>query len=224
MPKATDRARNALIARAWNEGRSTAEIAGQHGISVSRVNQILRPVTNKEDRRQRRNEAASSFYRNQDARQRFEARIECDPNSGCWLWSGGALASGYGCFTAHGRNYRAHRFSFAAYVREPGPDEFICHRCDTPACVNPQHLFAGSPADNVADMMAKGRRVQGRTHRGSESNLSKLSEPQVAEIRRAVAAGATKNAMARRYGVSRGAIVQIAQGKTWAHMSEGGRS
>lgn len=78
------------------------------------------------------------------------------PGPGCWLWLG-PTANGYGVFNDQGRRVRAHR---AAYEQANGPipdGMVICHKCDTPSCVNPDHLFCGTQRDNVRDMAVKGR-------------------------------------------------------------------
>lgn len=85
----------------------------------------------------------------------------------CWLWTGLKDAAGYGrffCRVDDPQNARpAHRFAFHAFVRELSEGECVLHKCDVPACVNPDHLFAGSYTDNNRDMFAKKRAWQTRT-------------------------------------------------------------
>ena len=82
----------------------------------------------------------------------------------CWLWTAGAFSHGYGSFRRDARAQYAHR---VAYELTNGPipeDLCVLHRCDTPPCVNPSHLFLGTPADNAADRNAKGRQARGAKH------------------------------------------------------------
>jgi hypothetical protein len=91
---------------------------------------------------------------------------------GCWLWMGAKFRRGYGQFRGYkGKSWKAHRFAFKLNGGELVPGEYICHRCDNPSCVRPDHLFAGTPTDNVQDCIRKGRLTRKRlTHckRGHE--------------------------------------------------------
>lgn len=91
--------------------------------------------------------------------ERFEAKCMPEPNSGCWLWLSTVTRKGYGMFRLHRseQRQRANRLAYAIY-RGPIPaGMMVLHRCDNPGCVNPDHLFLGTAADNTNDMIGKGR-------------------------------------------------------------------
>lgn len=91
-----------------------------------------------------------------------------EPNTGCWLWLGACDRAGYGHICPPGglrtnvRLRRAHCASYFAFVDSIPSDMLVCHKCDTPSCVNPQHLWLGTPRENILDMLAKGRRADNR--------------------------------------------------------------
>lgn len=90
--------------------------------------------------------------------ERLLANIEYDTNGGCWLWSGAMDRKGYAKFGYDGLNQTASRLAYEVWVGPIPPDKpLVCHHCDTPACIRPDHLFAGTAKDNAVDMVRKGR-------------------------------------------------------------------
>lgn len=150
-----------------------------------------------------------------DRLERFIVRLPDAP--GCWLWTG-ATAAGYGTISVGPARARAmwgaHRLSYAVY-RGPIPDGLhVCHRCDVKLCVRPDHLFLGTPQDNVADMCAKGRYVLGN-HRGERNGRAKLTRAQVESIRRRAAAGESRYLLGQEFCVRRDTISEIIFGRRW---------
>jgi hypothetical protein len=149
------------------------------------------------------------------AEQRFDLQYMPEPMSGCWLWIGSVRneATPYGRLNVGGKTVIATRFSYERFIG-PIPDGmFICHRCDNSLCVNPDHLFAGSPKDNMDDMIAKGRKYRqlGQTHWNC-----KLTDDDVRAIR---ASSAKSVDLAKQYGVSDKQIAKIRLGQRWKHVS-----
>jgi HNH endonuclease len=138
--------------------------------------------------------------------------------SGCLEWQHGCTAAGYGLGAADvikGVRY-AHRIAWTL-TNGPIPDGLcVLHRCDNPPCADPDHLFLGTRADNMHDKTAKGR--QG-AHRAPRPWLAKLTGAQVLGVLLRLDGGETQQAIATRYGVSRGNIRDIATGMTWSHYS-----
>lgn len=140
---------------------------------------------------------------------------------GCWLWTG-AKANGYGVINSGGRFGRlikAHRLSYEMHVRRLAETEILCHHCDIPFCVNPDHLFPGTQSDNMWDASAKGLLAGSGSPPGSAHHQAKLHERDVLAIRAIYAAGGSSlNRLAAQYGVSQRAIWQIIHRITWRHI------
>jgi len=133
----------------------------------------------------------------------------------CWIWEGARVGAGYGSFRVGGRKGKsllAHRVS---YVIEHGdiPDGcLVCHRCDNPACVRPEHLFAGSHKDNSQDMERKGR--TGRCY-GKRNGKATFTFEQAEEVRGLRREGMTYRALASRFGIANKTVYDILRRRIW---------
>lgn len=154
--------------------------------------------------------------------ERFWDRVSPEPNSGCWLWTGSADRKGYGNFSEKGKATRAHRWSYQHFVGPIPTDFFVCHRCDVPSCVNPDHLYAGTIKDNVADMCRRGRHAwqtdPASKARGERHGLSKMTSKQVIAIRRAHSRGRPGLWLAKEHCVAHSTIFDIVNRITWTHL------
>lgn len=151
--------------------------------------------------------------RHQRTLSRLKAQTQIDEVSGCWNWTGSLAGGGYGQILIDNEPCRLHRLSYEIH-RGPIPEGlFVCHHCDNRACFNPAHLFLGTNADNMADMVAKGRQ---RPAQGEAVGTSKLTEADVIAIRSAV--GMTHEQLASRYGISRPQVSNLRRGRGWTHI------
>ena len=132
---------------------------------------------------------------------------------GCWLWQGAVFLDGYGVFSAAGRLVRAHRMSWLLTNGVIPEGQHVLHYCDTPLCVRPDHLFLGTPRDNIDDMLAKERSL-----RGVRNPKARLSEDDVREIRRRRSSGETLVSIALDFGITHAMVSQIARRVAWGHL------
>ena len=136
---------------------------------------------------------------------------------GCWLWTSPSTApGGYGTASFYGKKYRVTRMVYVVFHGAVHKNEMVCHRCDNPSCVNPEHLFLGTPADNVRDMVSKGRN---RWPRGTANGNSRLNKEKVLEIHDRRARGEVVRTIAEDFGVSQTTIRDIVDGRKWKHIS-----
>jgi hypothetical protein len=150
-----------------------------------------------------------------DDLRRFESKIERIPGVACHVWAERCDVDGYGSMKVKGKTERAHRLAYEHYFGS-AEGKHVLHRCDVPSCVNPDHLFLGTHAENVADMIAKGRQARGAKTRAPRR--TRLSETQIIEIRGLSAAGTTQREIASKFGVTQANISLIVSKKNWAYV------
>ncbi|MGI9345527.1 MAG: HNH endonuclease [Gammaproteobacteria bacterium] len=145
--------------------------------------------------------------------EKLVANCTFEPNSGCWLWLGAVNDSGYGSMWNDKKAIGAHRLMWIA-LHGPIPFTiFVCHRCDVRSCINPEHLFLGTNQDNIQDML-----IKNRSSFGERSGKAILTESEVIEIWDLFKSGKGQVSIAKRYGVSPGAIANITAGRNWKHL------
>lgn len=151
---------------------------------------------------------------------RFEEKYEIRPG-GCWEWTGAGKAADPPC-PLFGVGVGLYPAARVAWVLHHGADPgqfFVCHTCDNRLCVNPAHLFLGTPKENMDDMRAKGRAKIGERRRGEESHKAKVTEDVVRTIRDEYGRRlATQRELADRYGLSTRQVWMIVARRSWAHV------
>lgn len=133
--------------------------------------------------------------------------------SACWLWTKSKSSSGYGKTFYFGKVWRAHRLAY--FFSHGETPSHVCHTCDNPSCVNPEHLFAGTAKQNSRDMVDKGRswKPKGELH-----PQSKLTREDILLMRKLRSDGLSFSEIGSRFGIHRNYARQIALGLRWTHV------
>jgi hypothetical protein len=150
---------------------------------------------------------------------RLVARLSPEPNTGCWLWIGNVNFKGYGQIGIGANSMRAtHRVAYESFIGPIPGGLQVLHKCDVPACCNPDHLWLGTHQDNIDDKMRKGRHRPGVHSKssGSRNGNSKLTAAAAAHIKQGLMSGSE---YADLYGVTRSLVCAIQKGRVWKHVS-----
>ena len=129
------------------------------------------------------------------------------PFSGCFIWDLSVDKTGYARTTNNGKTVVGHRLAYKLAYGDIPEGIFVCHRCDIPSCINPQHLFLGAHSENMKDMVTKKRSAKHERH-----SQSKLNSEKVKSIR-----NSNKNVsqISREFGVHRSTIRDVLDEITW---------
>lgn len=146
---------------------------------------------------------------------RFYSKINIVNKTECWTWTGWSNKKGYGRFGIDGKNWLAHRAMWLFVYGILSEEQCVLHKCDNPTCVNPHHLFLGTPQDNVADCVFKNRQAK-----GEKKPKAKLTKKDVIEIRKNTAIGGYGICpiLAKKFNVSIATIYNIKYKQSWKHI------
>ena len=149
-------------------------------------------------------------------KKRFWKKIDKSAGpDGCWIWTASKNWKGYGAiWVSNGENrfIGAHVFSYMMTNGKIKEGFLVCHSCDNPACVNPKHLWLGTPKQNTQDAVNKKRMAH-----GENNGSAKLTEKKVIKIRKLVSKGNTQSAVAKKFGVHYSTVSLIVLNKHWKH-------
>lgn len=151
-------------------------------------------------------------------RERFEAKVI--KGDGCWIWTGSKGPNGHGFIASGGygktRLVRAGAVAlWIAHGQWPGDGLDVCHKCDNPPCVNPDHLFVGTAKDNMQDSINKGRFKFPKPRPGEANNKARLTWALVETIRTAYNSGENLSDLSRRFGFARSTLREVVNGRNW---------
>lgn len=132
--------------------------------------------------------------------------------AGCWEWDGILADNGYGRITVGHKHLKAHRYSYELFIGPIPEGLWVLHDCDNRRCVNPEHLYAGTPKENARDMHSRGRAW---VRSGAESPAAKLTQKDVDDIRKRLTNGETTRMLGEEYGVHSSTISRLNTRRRW---------
>lgn len=145
--------------------------------------------------------------------ERFWEKVDIRSKNECWEWEGFKPKNGYGRFSYKGKQFGSHRVSWILYNEQDVPDGMlVCHKCDNPSCVNPYHLFLGTPLDNMRDKIYKGRDRYDPAI-GERNGRHKLTNQDVIDIRRKYSEGMSCISLSKEYSITRNHATRIVFGQ-----------
>lgn len=148
---------------------------------------------------------------------RFWHKVEILGPDDCWKWTADKIHNGYGHFKYKRHTVVAHRIAWELSYGAIPDNLYVLHYCDNRICCNPRHLFLGTHADNMADMVQKGRSA---IEHGEYNPQAKLTDKQVKEIKSQLTENVPQPVLAKKYKTSQSNISQINTGKTWTHIMD----
>lgn len=164
-------------------------------------------------------------YKKQPIEERFWSKVDRSGGpDACWPWTASRRLNGYGQFGVRANckdlpPALSHRVAYELTKGAIPDGMYICHSCDNPPCCNPDHLWFGSPDDNMRDCARKGRAAKtGSGKFGEASNTAKYSEEKVREILSLRKQGLSQHAISRAVGIPRPTIKDIVTGRSWPHI------
>jgi len=146
-------------------------------------------------------------------KERFYSKFIINNENGCWEWAANRYPKGYGCFKLNGKSNVAHRISYEIHVGKIQDKMVICHKCDNPCCVNPDHLFMGTQKQNLLD-----RDIKGRSIIGEKNGRCILNEKDIPIIKSLLLEKVDQRDIAKQFGVAQTTISSIKLNKSWSHL------
>lgn len=147
--------------------------------------------------------------------QRLMNNIYKNPKNGCWEWLGYKMRFGHGKIGYRDKVYLTHRLSYEIYIGPIPKNMNVCHKCDNPSCINPDHLFLGTQLENIEDCVKKNRHFVIPAMNGENNPLAKLTNQQANEIRIRLNNGERGIDLAKCYNVSAHIVSRIRKNKTY---------